>query len=478
MMVYVFIILIQGGYMIQINEVDKRKYEIDFGTRKVVLNLVFSAIANKFSKISEFIHDISKELGPEFDEWFEKYICEYIDSNYDVAMIKTKIPDLIRLCDEYLKKKNVIFDNYVSKEKASKNSIFFDAEELEKLIKVSNYLKVYFILTQDSEMKPLPRFHKEIYNILVKEITNCEVVFKLYKLVSSKTHRYNISDKTMWEFIKVVHCKTTDMHINSIYNFLLNNILVTCDTQSNPIPYFSSVIDQSIKWMLGGVYKDSVVYSDSINTEDIHSIAGKDNLHSYCYNDTIGRVVALSSKYLEEIGINDIISFNSTMSELKEASLVAVYIAFPMISKIFDIPYRYLRPVQIEHSYLLNVILYHYLPEWFKDKFQIITKLMLHYNTEKCILKTTYRIKNTKLYIDTFDNFMDFKNMVFPSGLYSDFIGKMARNEYFSLISNKKIANFPLSKLEDDLILFYNMYFSGQLDPMFKEIESQIEKNL
>ncbi len=78
--------------MIQINEVDKRKYEIDFGTRKVVLNLVFSAIANKFSKISEFIHDISKELGPEFDEWFEKYICEYIDSNYDVAMIKTKIP--------------------------------------------------------------------------------------------------------------------------------------------------------------------------------------------------------------------------------------------------------------------------------------------------------------------------------------------------------------------------------------------------
>jgi hypothetical protein len=68
--------------------------------------------------------------------------------------------------------------------------------------------------------------------------------------------------------------------------------------------------------------------------------------------------------------------------------------------------------------------------------------------------------------------------MVFPSDLYSDFIGKLARNEYISFISEKKITNFPLAKLEDDLIVFYNTYFSGGFDSMFEKMREQIEVNL
>jgi hypothetical protein len=121
---------------------------------------------------------------------------------------------------------------------------------------------------------------------------------------------------------------------------------------------------------------------------------------------------------------------------------------------------------------------YHYLPDDVKEKFQVITKLLLHYNTQKCILKTTYRIKSTDLLFSTFTNFLSFKNMVFPSDLYSDFIGKLARNEYISFISEKKITNFPLAKLEDDLIVFYNTYFSGGFDSMFEKMREQIEVNL
>lgn len=465
--------------MIKIQEQSKRNYSIEKdGKEVVILDLIFSPVTNKFNQITKCIEDMSLKVGKDFDEWFVQYISEYIESGYDSSILKSHIPQLMALADQYLICCGVEFENYIQREKVSKNSIFFDAEELEKMIKVSNYLKLFFIIAQDTKMKPPLKYYKEIYNILIEPLTSCEIVFKLHKLVSSKTHKYNISDKTMWDFIKLVHCKTTDMHITSIFNFLLNNILVTCDTESNPIPYFSSVIDSSIKWILGGVYKESIIYSDTINTEDIHTIPGKDNLLSYSYNDTIGKLVGIAIKYLEEVGISDIPKFNANISQLKETSLIAMYVTYPLLSKVFNIPYRYLRPIQVEHSYLLNILTYYYLPPVFKECFPIITKLLLHYNTQRCILKTTYRIKNSNIFFNSFENFLSFKNMVFPSDLYSDFIGKLARNEYNSFITEKKITNFPLANLESDMINFYNQYFSNQLDPLCEVLKYTIEEQL
>jgi len=465
--------------MIKIQETGKRSYIIKNGNREIIpLSLFFSPIANKFHQIINTIEDMSKELGDIFDEWFEKYIIDYVESEYDTTILKENIFTLKTLSDEYLEKKNVNFNNYIQKDKVSKNSIFFDAEELENMIKVSNYLKLFFIISQDVKMKPPPPIYKEIYNSLINPLLSRETMYKLYKLVSSKTHKYNISDKVMWEFIKVVHCKPTEMHVTNIFNFVINNILVTCETESNPIPYFSSVIDASIKWILGGVYKESIRYSDTINTEDIHTISGKDNLLSYTYNDTFGRLIEIATKYLEEVGITDIPKFNAIASQLKETSLLSMYVSFPILSNIFDIPYRYLRPIQIEHSYLLNILVYYFLPKELKDKFPIMTNLLLYYNSQKCILKTTYRIKNSKLFFETFDNFCSFKNMVFASDLYSDYIGKLARNDYYSFINEKKIANFPLAKLENDMIVFYNMFFSGQLSSVFEKMKNKIKEQL
>jgi hypothetical protein len=327
-------------------------------------------------------------------------------------------------------------------------------------------------------MKLPVKFHKEVYTILIEPIAGCDIVFKLYKLVSSKTHRYNISDKTMWDYIRLIHCQTTDMHVNSIFNFLMNNILVTCQTTSNPIPYFSSVIDQSIKWLLRGVYKDSVIYSDTVQTEDIHTISGKDNLLSYCYNDTIAKLVTIASDYLEEVGITDIPAFTDKITKLQETSLIAFYITYPILSKILDIPYRYFRPIPTEHSYLLNILTYHYLPDDLKEEFSTLTKLLLHYNEEKRIVKTTYKIKNLQIFFKTFKTFLTFKNQEFPAEFLSEVIGKIARNKYVDFTTERPIINFPLAKLESDLITFYNRYFSGQLDETFVKMLDEIEKNI
>ena len=465
--------------MIKIKETSKRKYSITSGGKEFAdLDLVFSPVTNKFNKIVEFTEDASKKLGKKFDTWFEDFLLEYKTANYDYAVVKKHIPNLMKFCDQYLVKCNINFNNYVNISKVSKTSIFFDAEELEKLIKVSNYLKLYFIVHQDGRMKLPVKFHKEVYNILIGSLSDCDIVFKLFKLVSSKTHRYNITDKTMWDYIKLIHCETTDMQVMSIFNFLMNNILVTCDTQSNPIPYFSSVIDQSIKWILRGVYKESVIYSDTINTEDIHTISGKDNLMSYCYNDTIGKLVNLASDFLEEVEVTDVAAFSEVTTRLQETSLISLYVTYPILSRVLEIPYRYFRPIPVEHSYLLNILTHHYLPEAVKKKYPLITKLLLHYNKDKKIVKTTYRIKNLPIFFKTFENFMTLKNKPFACDLLSSVIGKISRNSYISFASEKQIANFPLSKLETDLITFYNSFFGGKLDSMFTSMLEEIERDM
>jgi hypothetical protein len=468
--------------MIKFEKTAKRQYDVQRNVGKeiktiVKLDLVFSPATNKFDKIIDFVEDCSVTLGKEFDDWFDSYLTEYVEHGYDAAIIKKHVPQLMKFADAYLETCDVNFEDYVNRDKISKNSIFFDGEEIKKLIQASNYLKLYFIISQDSVMKLPVKFHREIYNILVRDITECNILFKLFKIVSSKTYRYNITDAYMWDYIKSIYCKTTDMHIMGIFNFLVNNILVACEPKSNPIPFMIRVVDEAIRWILQSVYKDNIIYSDTINTEDAYSLQGKDNLKTYAYNDSIGRLVVLAYNYLDQEGIDDV-KFNEAVKNHKENSLFSTYVTYPILCKILKIPYRHFLTVPAEHGYLLNVLLFHYLPEEFKEKYQTISELLLYYNKDKVITKTTYKIKNIDQFTETVGTFLGFKNIMFVYEFYSAIIGKLARNTYVSFKTEKEISNFPLAKLEADIVGFYNDYFDGRMDSYFEDIGAELDKIL
>ena len=268
------------------------------------------------------------------------------------------------------------------------------------------------------------------------------------------------------------------MHIFSIFNFLMNNILVTCDTKSNPIPYLISVIDESIKWILKNIYKDAIIYSDTINTQDTYTVQGKDNLESYSYNDTIGKLLITSYSIIEEIGIQEIEKFKNTLNGLKEISLFANYITFPILSKVLDIPYRHFLTISVNNSYLLNILLFYYLPQEFKDKYPMLSKMLLFYNKDKPILKTTYKIKNIQTFTKTMGTFLSFKNNMAAYDFYSNVIGKLSRNMYSNFLNNQEIVNFPLAKLETNIIEFYNDYFDNRLENLYKQLREKIDKSL
>ena len=463
-------------------ETGKRKYDIiridDKGKENIVikLDLVFSPITNKFDRLTEFVEDCSHLMGKDFDDWYCGLLLEYKKSNYDYSVIKNNLPVLKEWCDKYLDIVDINFENYINRSKASKNSIFFDADEIKKIIQASNYLKIYFIMAQDVDMKLVNKFHKESYNKLIEHINNNNTIYKLFKIVSSKTYEYNYSDKYMWDYIKTIYCKTTDMHVFSIFNFLMNNILVTCGTRQNPIPYMISVIDESIKWILKNIYRDAIIYSDTISTQDVYTIQGKDNIDSYAHNDTIGKLLIISYNQLESVGINEIESFKSTVDSLKEISLFANYITYPILSKVLDIPYRHFTTLSVSNSYLLNILLFHLISDEFKQRFSVLSRMLLYYNKQKPILKTTYKIKNIDKFTQTIGTFLSFKNYDTPYDFYSSVIGKLSRNTYASFVNDQEIVNFPLAKLEVDIIQFYNDYFDGRLEGLYDELRIEIDR--
>lgn len=466
--------------MLKFKNTGKRKYNIyniNGKNEKLIteLDLIFSPVTNKFNKLTEYVEDCSKKLGPEFDEWFCTFITDYKKSNYDYLIIKNNIEQIKSFSDKYLDLCNINFEDYINRSKASKNSIFFDSEDLKKIIRVSNYLKIYFIIAHDSKMKLINKFHKETYNSLIELINNTDIIYKFHKIVSSKTYEYNYSDRYMWEYIKQIYCKTTDMHVFSIFNFIMNNILVTCETDSNPIPYLISVVDESIKWILKNIYKEAIIYSETISTQDVYTIQGKDNLASYAHNDTIGKLLIISYNQLDDIGINQIESFKNTLNGLKEISLFSNYITYPILSKVLDIPYRHFTTLSVSNSYLLNLLLHSLLSDEFKNKYPVLSRMLLYYNKERPILKTTYKIKNIDIFTESIGTFLTFKNNITPYDFYSGVIGKISRNIYSSFVNDQEIINFPLTKLEVDIIQFYNDYFDNRLDDLFNDLRKKID---
>jgi hypothetical protein len=238
-----------------------------------------------------------------------------------------------------------------------------------------------------------------------------------------------------------------------------------------------SVVDEAIKWILKNVYKESVINVQTINTEDVYSIPGRDNLRTYSYNDTISKLVRIAYNYLDLENIDET-QFKQHISINQEIPLASKYITYPILSRVLDIPYRHFLTIPSEHAHLLNILTYHHLPASFKEEYSIISNLLLHYNKENEIPKTTYTIKNVEMFFDKMGLFLTFNNHNFAYEFYSQIVGKLSRNSYVSFKTGQDIGNFPLAKLESNMIDFYSNFFNNNLGDMFVELEDGINKQL
>ena len=484
--------------MIKFIAKDLKKWIVLKGKNEVAtLELTSSTITNRFSVITDFIENLSTYFKSEFDSWFESFLLE-VNSQTSLSKyeaIHKNIPMIKEFVNRYLCERKVDFSKFVDETKAKKSSILFLANDIEKIIKLSHYLKIYAVVSNDSRFKLNQKLHKKIYNELGMEIINNDLIFKIFNVVKTKTFRYNLTDRYMWDYIKMVQCKTIDVHVIEIFNFIMNSIIVLCEEEKNPITYFVSVIDESIKWFLRSVYKGSIVYDDSVSTEDIHG-SNVDNLKTYCYNDTLGRLKKIaydqSNEYLD--GIDSVLTFSeenssidskltrfqNELARIKFISPLCECLVFPILSKVTNIPYEHFRTLSPEHSSVLSLYIQNLLSKVFKGEYKTLITMLSYYPEEQPSIATTYKIKTAKDYVNIMDNliiFQSFKSKIPLYKVLNFFIGRMSRGKFVNILNGEELAGLPLSKIEVDMVSFYTDFFSGNLDSKIEEVKNLMEQD-
>ena len=454
---------------------------IDEKHEPIKLMLLASSVTNKYFIVTKFIEGVAELCGEDFSDWFMQLLIDCENEELRPKVIIDNIPKLKEYADAYLDSQEIDFSQFVDESKVKKNSILFLPEEIEKIIRLSCYLKIYSVISNNEILKLGQTLHREVYNKLASEIVETDVVRKIYDVIKTKTFRYNLTDRFMWEYIKNVQGKDIGVHVIEIFNFIMNHILILCEEDKNPITYFVGVIDESVKWFLRSVYKGSIVYDDSISTEDIQGI-NTDNLKTYSYNDTLGRLKGIAYEKIYEMlqrqatlivenkpdqGDENIISFHERASEIEFVSPLCETLVYPVLSKMTDIPYHHFKTLSPEHAAVISVYMQNLFRVAFATDYKDLFALLNFYPTRSPSLTTTYKIKSVHEYIDAQDqhqNFYGFNTKILPHALLCHYVGRVSRVDFCDILTGKKLGGIPLSKIEHSMIQFFTLYFANKLD--------------
>lgn len=450
----------------------------------IKLSLIASTVTNKFNIVTDFIERLAVYHGPVFIEWYTKLLNDCSIAERRSEVIFDAVDPIKSYVDSYLDYLKIDYTQFVDESKAKKNSILFNHHEILEIIKLSCYLKLYSVISNTEELQLGKKLHRDVYNKFSNSAVKTEVISKIFDVVKTKTFRYNLTDKFMWDYIKTIQCKDIGVHIIEIFNFIMNNIIILCEEDKNPITYFVGVIDESVKWFLRSVYKGSIVYDDEIATEDIHG-THINNLTTYSYNDTLGRLKAIAFEKIDEkldqenvLTINDqtdqyIINFNNRLSTIKYISPLCSCLVFPILSKVTKISYVHFKTISPEHAAVLSYYTNQLLEKVFKGEYKNLFSLLDFYPESQPSINTTYTIKSIHDFINAQDktqNFFGFNAKIFPHKIICHFIGRVSRINFVNLLTGRKLAGIPLSKVESEMIYFYTKLFSGELQPKVEEM--------
>ena len=444
-----------------------------------------SSVTNKFYIVTKFIERVAEHHGEGFSDWFVELLTVSQDENKRHYIMLNNISTIKKYADEYLDAQGIDYSQFVDKTKAKKNSILFEAEEIKEIIKLSNYLKIYSVISNNENLRLGRALHTKVYNQFASEITESEIIRKIYDVIKTKTFRYNLTDRFMWEYIKNIQGKDIGIHVIEIFNFIMNNILVLCEETKNPITYFVGVIDESVKWFLRSVYKGSIVYDDSISTEDIQGI-NTDNLKTYSYNDTLGKLKSIAYEKIYELLQRQssvtmekeeddeyIISFHERAAEINYISPLSETLVYPVLSQMTNIPYQHFRTLSPEHSAVISVYMQALFRRVFGTNYKELFSLLNYYPLKSPSISTTYKIKSIHEYLNTQQetkNFFGFNIKLLPHTLLCHYIGRVSRVDFCDLLTGKKLGGIPLSKIEGNMIKFYTLLFAGELKEKIDEM--------
>lgn len=453
----------------------------------VDLNLETISIINKFEVIKDLFENISEMVGNEFVFWYVNMITKYIKSNYNSEVFLEEVPNFLHFAELYIDKKDINFSNFVNHSKASKTSILFDEDDLRAIAKTSVCLKLYSPIAYDQALKLTENTNKLIFTSFIQECINLGTTEKIFQVMRSRTYRSSMTDKYMWDLIRMVVTETPENYTLLMFNFLLSNMISTLDIEKNPIPFFISVIDDSLRWTMSNIYKDRVIYGEVFGGPgDIYgSMLTKETLNIYCCNDVVGKAAKVGMELLEkEYGATEekFEDVRDRLDEIKYVSPIMQNIVLPIANKVLEIPYNYLLTAPPKHIALIGVLMHYCSIGILDERFPIFHELLLSVPKDQInkINNSSYKIKDITSVVNEKNLLFGLNSPTLRFHVISKICGilSMSKKSHVSLITGKKVKKMNFQSLESDVLQFYSELYSNKLDSSFIRMRDEVDQLL
>jgi len=464
--------------MVKFENVKKREVKICFENEEIILHLMYSPIVNKFDIITNFIEKMSKFHGNDFDSWFLKFLKVKTTKE-----LKVEIPKIKKYCDDYIDNLKIDFSKYIDRKKIKKTSIVFLEEDLENLIKLSSYLKIYSVRSQSMDLKFGDRDNKIIFSEFLSGKES--VMSRVFDLCRSKTFSYGLSDSYMWVYLAQTLNKEISTYSIEIFNFIMNSIIVLCKEDMNPVVFLVTVIDSSIGFLFKGVYRNTFIFENSGNSVDYQNLTFN-SLRTCISKDALSRLSAVSYDNMllrlkerttmynldfksEEVNLRD------RLNSVDFISPVSDFILIPLLSKILEIPYIMLKQdIQAKELALIGSYFRIITKSFFCNEYKTLFDLFDLYATSEPPKVTTFKIRQVDTLLNNLDSFLRCRTFEYPSKAICQIIGKIWKVSYYNILSGKQCKVF--SNVEVDIIKFLCDFLSGKID--IERLRSKLLKEI
>ena len=511
----------------------------------VSLNLINSSLTNKFNVVADLIEDMN-DVVSEFSGWYIDLIDKYKDSEYNSMIVVDSANEIMKMAESYIENKRVmikkkgcekvegslneLFDTFVDVKKASKTSILFEVKDIRAIALSSTALKIYSLFQYDSEMQIPENINRKLYDIFIKPCVDAGTTAKIFELIRSKTYKSSITDRYIWDIIRMVVLDTPENYVMTKFNFLMRNLISILSVEKNPVLYLIGFIDYAIRWLMTTDYRDKVIYGEAFgSSEELYgSGVSKESFHLYCCNDVVAKASNAGMNVLEdrcgltdlrekqqEI-IEDIIKLEEESGEglsiiehtkLKDAqrdildkvavqedvftrardridSLTYLFppmriLTLPIASKVLEIPYKFLLAAAPKHVILMGIFL-HEIGDELIDEYPVLSEFLISCPENSNFLSTrsSYRLRNLEFILNEKSPIFGFTSKTLKFEVMSSICGVLSasKKNIISVIDGGRLSKITYLDLENDVTSFFTKLYSSQLDSMFDKIRKRADE--
>ena len=447
----------------------------DDGTEETLynMNLIKINLTTKYEVVQNLIAELN-ETFDDFPEWFENLVETYIKEKYNSEILVGNAEKIVEFSERYVESKNIEFSSFVDRKKKSKTSVFFDEKDIKAISISATALKIYSIFWHDAKLRLTENTHKIVYEKLLGPCIKADTTTKIYQIIRSRTCRSNITDKYMWEFIKISLLETPETYTMLVFNYLMNSLFSSLNIETNPVPFIVSVVDESINWMMCSVMNSKILYGEVYgSSEELYgSSFTKDSLYIYCCNDVIGKAAKAAMSLLESEYEIDNEQFNIIRERLDNVTVLHPHmkrLIMPIASHVLEIPYKYMLSAPPKHISLIGLFMYHCAEGLLLDKYPILCEYLRSVPKKTKITnnKSSYVVKKVELIMnDDESRVFGFRAKPLRFDIISCNCGVLSstRKNLCNLIDGRDLPKFSYVELEKDAVGFYSELYSGELE--------------